>query len=65
MFVFLSNLIINIVIAIISEKVVVDAGKKLLAKGVASATSGIGIDEEDANDIVDIVAKSILNSHTR
>ena len=63
MWTILSNFLINMVIAIISDKVVVEAGKKLILKGVASATKGVGITDSDTRVLLGAITKSALNSY--
>jgi len=58
----ISEILINLVIAIVSDKVVVEAGKKLITKGVDSAVKGVGITDEDAMHLVEQITKSALNS---
>ena len=62
MWAFVSELILNIVIAIESDKVVVEAGKKLIAKGVDSVSEGIGITDDDAKHLVEQITRSTLNN---
>ena len=60
----LSKVLIDIVIAIISDKVVVEAGKALITRGVDSAVKGVGITDADAQDLIHSIAASTLNSIT-
>ena len=62
MWAFVSELLLNIVIAIVSDKVVVEAGKKLIAKGVDSVSEGIGITDDDAKHLVEQITRSTLNN---
>lgn len=64
MWTILSKILINIVIAIISDKVLVESSKKMIIKAVDSTTERVGISNEDAKDIIHNIAKSGLNSLT-
>ena len=59
----ISRILINIVIAIISDKVVIAAGKKLIVKGVDSAVKGVGIDNGDVKDLLHEITRSALNTY--
>ena len=58
----ISKILINILISIISDKVVIEAGKKLIKKGVDSTVKNVGIDNKDAVEIIDNIIDSSLNS---
>ena len=62
---YLSRLLIEIVIAIISDKVVVEASKKLIGKAVDSAVDGVGITDSDAKYLIHSIANSGLNTLTK
>ena len=57
----LSKILIDIVIAIISDKVVVEAGKALITRGVDSAVKGVGITDADATHLIKEITRSTLN----
>lgn len=58
----ISKILLNIVLAIVSDKAVVEAGKKLITKGVDSAVKGVGITDEDAKHLIHEITRSTLNS---
>ena len=57
----ISKILINILISIISDKVVIQAGKKLIQKGVNSTVKNVGIDDKDAIDLIEGIIDSSLN----
>ena len=57
----ISKILINILISIISDKVVIEAGKKLIQKGVNSTVKNVGIDDKDAIDLIEGIIDSSLN----
>ena len=63
MWAFISNILINIVVAIVSDTVVVEAGKKLLLKGVDSTVKGVGITDTDTQELIGAITRSALNSY--
>ena len=58
----ISNILLQLIINIISDKVVMDVAKKLINRAVNSKTKGIGITNNDVQDILTSVAKSTLNT---
>ena len=58
----ISKLLINIVIAIVSDKVVVDGAKRMIVKAVDSKVDKVGITNEDAKEIIHSITESGLNS---
>ncbi len=58
----ISKILLQIVISIISDKVVVEGAKKLITKAVDSGMEGVGIDNQDAKDIIQKITKSTLNT---
>lgn len=57
----ISKFILNIVISIISDKVIVEATKKMLVKAVDSKVKNVGITNEDAKDLLHTITESSLN----
>ena len=62
MWITISQILIKIVMALLSDRVLVEAGKKMLNKAVESAEDSVGIDNEDAREIIESITKSSLNS---
>ena len=62
MWAIISKLLLDIVITIVSDKVVVEAGKKLILKGVDSVMDDVGITNKDAIDLAKAITKSGLNN---
>ena len=60
MWTIVSKLLIQLVIGIISDKVLVSSASDMLLKAVRSKT--VGIDNKDARNIIDNVAESTLNT---
>ncbi len=63
MWAIISQVLMNILIAIVSDKVVVEAGKALIEKGVSSAVKGVGITNRDAQQLIGSITRSALNSY--
>ena len=61
----ISKILIQIVISIISDKVVVEASKRLVNRAVDSAVNGVGITDKDAKDLIHSIADSGLNNITK
>ena len=56
------SMIVKILMYIISDKVVIELGKKLITRGVDSAIKGVGITDKDAQHLVKEITRSTLNS---
>ena len=65
MWALISKFLIDIVIAIVSDTVVVEAGKKLLLKGVDSTVKGVGITDTDTQELIGAITRSALNSYRK
>ncbi len=61
----ISKILMNIAIAIISDKLLVDGAKKLIVKAVDSKVNKVGITNEDAKSIIHSITNSGLNSLTK
>lgn len=62
MWAIISKILLNVVIAIVSDKVVVAGAKKMIVKAVDSGVDKVGITNEDAKDIIHSITDSGLNS---
>ena len=58
----ISKLLLQLVIAIISDKVIVEGAKSLIVKAVDSGVKGVGINDEDAKQMITNITLSTLNT---
>lgn len=58
----ISKILLQLVITIISDRVLVAGAKKMITKAVDSAVSNVGIDDEDAKVLIHKITTSTLNT---
>lgn len=58
----IGKIVLDILIYLISDKVLVQAAKKMLVKAVDSTVEKVGIDNKDAQDLIHTITSSTLNS---
>jgi len=58
----ISKVLLQLLISIISDKVMVEGAKKLITKAVNSGVKGVGIDNTDAISIITTITTSTLNT---
>lgn len=58
----ISKILLQLVMTIISDKVIVDGAKKMITKAVDSGVENVGITNSDAKDIINTITKSTLNT---
>lgn len=58
----ISKILLQILISIISDKVLVSTAKTMLVKAVDSGVKKVGITDDDVQDIIHSIATSTLNS---
>jgi len=61
----ISKILLNIVVAIVSDKVAIEGAKKLITKAVDSGVDKVGITNDDAKEIIHSITESSLNSLTK
>jgi len=61
MWTIISEFLVKMVMAIISDKVLVKTAKTMLTKAVDSTVDKVGITDEDAKDIIHNITSSSLN----
>ena len=62
MWTMISKLLLQLVMTIISDKVIVNGAKELIVRAVDSGVEGVGITNTDAQDIIASITKSTLNT---
>jgi len=65
MWTIVSKILMNILIAVISDKVVVEGAKKMIVKAIDSKVNKVGITNDDAKEIIHSITESGLNSLTK
>ena len=58
----IGKIVLDILIYLISDKVLVAGAKKMLLKAVDSGVEKVGITNEDAQEIIHSIAESSLNT---
>lgn len=58
----IGKVLLDILIYIISDKVLVQGAKKMLVKAVDSTVENVGIDNEDVKELIHSIATSTLNT---
>ena len=58
----IGKVLLDILIYLISDKVLVAGAKKMITKAVSSGVEKVGITNEDAKDLIESIATSTLNT---
>lgn len=58
----IGKILLDILIYMISDKVLVQGAKKMLVKAVDSTVEKVGIDNEDVQELIHTIAESSLNT---
>ncbi len=65
MWTIISKVLLQIIISIISDKVLVEGAKKMVVKAVDSKVNKVGVTNDDARDIIHSITESGLNTLTK
>jgi hypothetical protein len=58
----IGKVLLDIIIYLISDKVLVATAKKMIVKAVDSGVEGVGVTNEDAKDLIHSITQSSLNA---
>lgn len=58
----ISKVLLQLVISIISDKVLVQGAKNMIVKAVDSGVDKVGITDDDAKELIHSIAQSALNT---